>query len=133
MITSILALHIIVMATANLRSKLFQLLVIVGLFIQLPAVMLGPHTSLMLNHIDKPTKVNIFMEDRSPITIDDARFHPRYSQITATWELFATKLTKTQPRSPYPVLLGSTWSEGFPESQSPDWDIFWLNLRRHKP
>jgi hypothetical protein len=132
MITSILALHIIVMASANLRSKLFQLLVILGLLVQLPAVMLGPHTSLMLDHIKQPTKANIYTEDRSPITIDDLRFHPRYSQITATWELFATKLTKTQPRSPYPVLLGSTWSEGFREPPAADWDIFWLNLR-NKP
>jgi hypothetical protein len=134
MIASVLTLHIIVMAFADLRSRLIQLLIIAGLCIQLPAVLLGPHTSLMLNHIQKPTKVNVYMGDRSPITIDDVRFHPRYSQVTATWELLATKITKRQPRSPDAVRLGTTWSEGFSEPPLADWDIFWFHLdRRSRP
>ncbi len=128
LITSILALHLVVMASVNLRSRVFQLLLVVALLVQLPAVMLGPHTSLMLDHLNKPTKANVYMDGNSLLTIDDVRFHPRYGQVTATWELFAQKLGKRQIRSRDAHLLGSTWSEGFQEPPSPPWDIFWLNL-----
>src|SRR5205807_261120 len=112
------------------------------------------------------SKFNIYREGTSPITIDDMRFHPRYSQVTASWELLLTKLTGRVPRSPAPWYVGSTWSEGLveltalpplsastvgllgsPHGQGPllaasalfpgrtkfpppQWDIFWLHLRR---
>jgi hypothetical protein len=129
---SVLALLAVVMLFARLNSPVFWLLALAGLLVQLPAVALGPHTSLMLQHELRPEKANIFLEGRSPITIDDTRFHPRYSQVTASWELLTAKLTGHVPRSPDPHLLGSTWSEGFAEPPQAGWDFFFLGLRGDK-
>jgi hypothetical protein len=129
---SVLALLAVVMLSARLRSPVFWLLALAGLCVQVPAVALGPHTSLMLQHAEGPEKASLFTEGRSPITLDDTRFQPRYSQVTATWELFAAKLTGRVPRSSDPRVLGSTWSEGFAEPPQADWDFFFLKLRQYK-
>jgi hypothetical protein len=125
---SVLALLAVVMLFARLNSPVFWLLAVVGLCVQVPAVALGPHTSLMLQHEGRPEKVNVYGEGRSPITLDDTRFHPRYSQVTATWELFAARLTGRVPHSADPKMLGSTWSEGFAKPPRAEWDFFFLRL-----
>jgi hypothetical protein len=131
LVPSVLALLAVVMLFARLNSPVFWLLAFAGLLVQVPAVALGPHTSLMLQHEGRPIKTDLGADGRSPITIDDTRFQPRYSQVTATWELFLMKLTGHVPRSSNPQLLGSTWAEGFAEPPLPEWDVFWLRLREH--
>jgi hypothetical protein len=129
MIPSVLALHLVVLLAQPLSSRLVWVLAAAGLCVNLPAVLVGPHTSLMVNHQQKPSRANISMDSRSPITLDDVRFHPRYSQVTASWELFIQKITGDIPRSEHPRIVGSTWLEGFREPPTADWDIFWLHLR----
>ena len=94
---SVLVLCGVVMLFARLRSPVFWVLALVGLAVQVPAVALGPHTSLMLQHEGRPVKADISGNGYSPITLDDTRFQPRDSQVTATWGLFAAKLTGRTP------------------------------------
>jgi hypothetical protein len=129
-IPSVLALLAVVLTYARLSSPWFWLLAALGLAVELPAVALGPHTSEMMQHLQKPTRINILKEGSSPITLDELRYNPRYSQVTATWELLVFKLTGHVPHSADPWLTGSTWSEGFPHLEPPPWDFFWLHLRR---
>jgi hypothetical protein len=128
-VPSVMALLTVVMLFARLTSPIFWALALAGLCVQLPAVALGPHTSLVLQHEGHPGKANIYMGSYSPITMDDTRFHPRYSQVTASWELLTAKLTGRVPRSPDPRMLGSTWSEGFANPPLAQWDFFFLMVR----
>jgi hypothetical protein len=115
------------------RGWAFWMLAVAGFVVQLAAVLVGPHETLMLLHTRQPVKQDMLQDSQSPITLDDMRFHPRYSQLTSTFELCWINLTGRVPRSRQPHLEGSTWSEGFDPALSSEmirWDIFWLHLHK---
>lgn len=83
----------VVVASDYINSRWFVVLALLGVLVELPAVLIGPHESLMLVHLRHPMKLDSNTLARSPITFADMHFDPRYSQITATWELLLYKLS----------------------------------------
>ena len=81
----------VVAASEYVHSRWFALLAVAGLIVQVPPLLIGPHNSLMAVHLRNPTKVDPNTRLRSPITLDDIRFNPQYSQITATFEMLLFK------------------------------------------
>src|SRR5205085_112108 len=55
-VLSTMAAHLTVAASPLASGLAFKLLVLVGLGMQLPPVLMGPHSSLMLNHSAHPRK-----------------------------------------------------------------------------
>jgi hypothetical protein len=135
-ILSTMAAQIVIAASPLASGMAFKVLVLLGLLAQLPPVLMGPHTSLMLNHAAQPQKADIYLRSRSPITLDDVRFHPRYSQVTATFELLGLKAFGARPSAHDQRLTGSSWLESFDPPLVPTdlaWDLFWLHLRDNRP
>lgn len=83
----------VVAASDYVDSRWFAALALLGVLFELPGVLLGPHYSLMLVHLRNPMKTDSTTHVRSPVTFADMHFDPRYSQITATWELLLFKLS----------------------------------------
>jgi hypothetical protein len=81
----------VVAASEYVHSRWFALLAVAGLIVQVPPLLIGPHNSLMAVHLRNPTKVDPNTHLRPPITLDDIRFNPQYSQITATFEMLLFK------------------------------------------
>lgn len=79
-------------ASDYVDSRWFVVLAMLGVLIELPAVLLGPHTSLMLVHLRHTTKIDATMNSASPITFADMQINPSYSPVSATWELLLFKL-----------------------------------------
>ena len=122
-------------ASASTAPRIWRwawwLLVLAGLMVEMPAVLIGPHASVLLTHERKPTKMSFDCGMRSPITLDDERFMPACSQVVATWELLELHFTGRISHAVYPYLTSSTWIESFdPPLRRSDvpWDIFWLHL-----
>lgn len=90
-VTATIVCLIVVAASDYMHSRWFAMLAVLGALMQIPPVLIGPHSSLMLVHLRKPMKTDTGTIDRSPITLDDMRFDPSYSQITATCELLLFK------------------------------------------
>ena len=66
MVVSTMALLVVVMQAIPARSRLLWVLVTIGLCVELPPVLLGPHTSLVLQARRRPTKVDLYLGTRSP-------------------------------------------------------------------
>jgi hypothetical protein len=82
----------VVAASDYVSSRWFAALAMLDVLVELPGVLLGPHNSLMLVHLLNPMKTDANTHLRSPITLDDMRFDPKYAQVTATSELLLFKL-----------------------------------------
>jgi hypothetical protein len=124
----------VVAASSYLKSRWFVILATAGFVVQIPPVLIGPHTSLMAVHLRSPMKTDPISDLRSPITLDDMRFNPQFSQITGTFEMLFFKISdgklggKTRflysfdpPLQPKDVPLDLVWlhlhrKEGTPEN-----------------
>jgi len=83
----------VVAASSYLKSKWFVILATAGFIVQIPPVLIGPHSSLMAVHMRNPMKTDPISDLRSPITLDDIRFNPEFSQVTATFDMLLFKLS----------------------------------------
>ena len=106
--------------------RTFVALAIAGFLIQLPPLLLGPHTSLMLDHLRQPAAT------RGSIShaLKEIRWNPADSQITDTFELLFLKL------APARWLTGATWLASFDPPLRPadiPWDVFWIHRPGHSP
>jgi hypothetical protein len=132
LVASTMACLAVVGASELAVSNWFPLLTLAGLLVELPPVLLGPNTSLMLDHVRNPMKTDPETKARSPITLDDIRFDPRYSQVTSTVELLMFKLSNGHlaassafissfdpPLGPSDILVDIFWLDPFPHRQAP--------------
>jgi hypothetical protein len=113
-----------VVASDYINSRWFVVLALLGVLVELPGVLIGPHESLMLVHLRHPMKLDSDTLARSPITFADMHFDPRYSQITTTWELLLFKLSDGE------LEASSSYISSFvPRLQPTDIkiDILWLH------
>ena len=118
----------VIVASDYARSRWFVVLAMLGVLIELPAVLMGPHSSLMLVHLRETDPIT---SARSPITLDDMRFDPKYSQVTATVELLLFKISGGR------LEASSAFLSSFDPPLRPDqieFDILWLhpNLNRRR-
>jgi hypothetical protein len=93
LIAATMACLAVVAASDYIHSRWFVALALLGVLVELPGVLIGPHESLMLVHLRHPMKTDSYTLARSPITFADMHYDPHYSQITATWELLLFKLS----------------------------------------
>lgn len=140
LLLSMMSGHLLVLIPGLYRTRVFKLLVAVSFSIQLLPVLIGPHTSLVTGYIRKPMKNEIMLvtQHRGPISYDDVRFNPKYSQITQTWQLLRLKVLGTRTEysknthvgTPY-TLVGTSWIESFDPPLTRDEvpiDLLWYNL-----
>jgi hypothetical protein len=82
---------ITIAASGVSRTRFFIAAAIAGLCLQLPPVLIGPHTSIM---IDRTRAVSVPGPARAPfmLSLDDMHFIPAYSQITNTANLLLLKI-----------------------------------------
>jgi hypothetical protein len=114
--------QLVVLLSSFWNRRLLVALVTLSLGIHLLAAIIGPHTSLITGYLRQPMKSDITLvrEQKTPITYDDIRFNPKYSQITQTWQLFALRIfglrieyaDNTHIGTPF-TLVGSSWIESF--------------------
>lgn len=122
LILSMMAGQIVVVVSRFALTKTFAALAAVSFCIHLMAVIIGPHTSLVTGYLREPAVEDILLTrvHTSPVTYDDIRFNPKYSQVTQTWQLLCLKLfgvrveyaDNTHVGTPY-TLVGSSWIESF--------------------
>jgi hypothetical protein len=116
-----------VAASNYLHSRWFAVLAAAGFLVQIPPVMLGPHSSLMAVHLRNPTKTDPYTSLRSPITLDDMRFDPEFSQIIATFDMMVFKISRGK------FERASSFLSSFDPPLEPEdipLDIVWFHLRR---
>ena len=129
MVVATMACLAVVAASDYLDSRWFAALAIVGMLVELPGVLIGPHQSLMLVHLRQPRKIDADTHERSPITFSDMEFDPRYSQVTASWNLLLFKLSDGR------LEASSSYLAAFePRIHPADLaiDILWLHPRPHR-
>ena len=122
LILSMMVGQIVVVTSRVAMTKTFAALAAVSFAIHLMAVIIGPHTSLVTGYLRQPMIEDIMLtrEHSSPVTYDDIRFNPKYSQVTQTWQLLCLRLfgvrieyaDNTHVGTPY-TLIGSSWIESF--------------------
>ncbi len=117
-----------VAAQRNLNVRAFYALCALGLVVHLPALLLGPHTGLMMVHTKVPFRHN-YQANSTLLDIEDLRFNPRYSPVSINFELLELKLVGAA--SP-PARLDRDWTflQSFAPSltsESVNWDILWLS------
>jgi hypothetical protein len=127
-ILAMMAALIVIAASRWAGTRWFVGLTALGALLQLPPLLMGPLTSIMIDHTREVTKSAGWSERRAPITLDDVLFDPAYSQVTNTIELLCFELA---PETPW--LRRTSWLAGMTpplERRQIDLDIFWLNPRR---
>jgi len=120
---------IVVAASDYLGSGRFIALAILGVLIELPAVLMGPHNSLMLLHSRQPMTTDLSTSVRRPITLDDIRFDPKYSQVIDTIELLLFKVSNGRLEG------SSSFLSSFDPPLRPDdieIDVLWLHPNLHR-
>jgi hypothetical protein len=119
----------VVTASEYVNSRWFAVLAMLGVLVELPGVLIGPHQSLMLVHLRHPMKTDAATDLRSPITFADMQFDPRYSQIAASWELLLLKLSGGR------LDTSSSYLASFEPRLRPEdigIDILWLHPNPHR-
>ncbi len=137
--------QLVVVASAFGSNRLLYPLVGAGFLVQLPAILMGPHTSLILSQKYLEEGCEIRGTCESPVSLDDIHFDARLGQVPASFELLFYKLTghvvgndsvyRTRSSNgsitPKPSWLGRFRPP--PEHSRLNWDIFWLGLSRKTP
>lgn len=144
LLLSMMAGQILVLISGLYKTRAFKLLVAVSFVIHLLPVLIGPHTSLVIGYLRKPMKNEIMLVDErlGPITYEDIRFNPKYSQITQTWQLLRLKVLGTRTEysknthvgTPY-TLVGTSWIESFDPPLTREEvpiDLLWYNVLRKR-
>jgi hypothetical protein len=119
----------VVAASDYITSLWFVTLAMLGMLVELPGVLLGPNDSLMLVHLLNPMKTDSETHLRTPITLDDMRFDPQYTQVTATCELLLFKLSGGR------LEASSSYLASFDPRLRPaeiEIDILWLHPHPHR-
>jgi hypothetical protein len=125
LVTATMVCLVVVVALDDIRSPCFVTLALVGSLIQVPPLSIGPHSSLMAVHLRNPTKIDPITRILSPITLDDTRFNPVFSQVTARFERLFYKISNGRLEGEI-TFLSSFESPLRPEDIQID--IFWLFL-----
>jgi hypothetical protein len=126
LVLSTMAALVVVAASDWSATRWFAGLAALGVALQLPPALMGPATTIMYDHALKP----VVLRDSgapSPVTLDDLRFNPAYSQVTNTIELL---LLRTLPGDRQ-WLQRTAWLGGFnPPLERRDlrFDVLWLRL-----
>ncbi len=120
----------VVAASSYLRSTWFVVLAAAGFLVQIPPVLIGPHSSLMVVHLHNPMKTDPITHLRSPITLDDMRFDPQFSQVTTTFEMLLFKISNGRLERATQFL--SSFEPPLRPEDMP-LDIVWLHLHRNRP
>jgi hypothetical protein len=133
LIPAVLLAHALIVVTVRRQSIAFVALAAVGLAVQIPPLLIGPHVALVLMRDHSTRKPNMDQPlTYSPLMMDDMRFNPRYSQMAATGELLWLRLTGQTLHASNPV--ASTYVESFsPALNSADvpWDLFPVLIHQH--
>ena len=74
------------------RTRWFRVLAGIGLVLQLPPLLIGPHTVILIDHQRPTAQSSDWTQARGPLTLDDVRFNPAYSQVTNTADLLLLKM-----------------------------------------
>ena len=130
-IYAILVALIVIAASGVSRTRFFSGAAIIGFGLQLPPVLLGPHTTIMIDRLRTVTVPGPSAGAALPLTLDDVHFIPAYSQVTNTANLL---LLKIAPQAP--SLLHTAWINGvFPplDPQQIPIDLFWVNWPHRHP
>ena len=125
LIYAILVALIVIAASEVSRTRFFIGAAIVGFGLQLPPVLLGPHTTIMIDRLRTVTVPGPSAGAALPLTLDDIHFIPAYSQVTNTANLL---LLKIAPHAQ--SLLHTAWMNGINPPLDPRQipiDLFWLN------
>jgi hypothetical protein len=88
-----------------------------------------PHSSLVLVHLRHPMKSDPTTLSRSPMTLDDIRFDPKYSQVTSTVELLLFKFSGEK------LEASSSFLESINQPLLPDEiriDVLWLHFKLNR-
>lgn len=118
---------IVIAASSWARSRWFWALAVAGGLLQLPPLLMGPFTTLMIDHTRQVTKFNEWTKRAEPVTLEDMRFDPAYSQVTDTIELLLLKSILAND-----WLNRSQWLSGMTPPLGADevtLDILWLHPR----
>lgn len=118
---------VVVAASSWASSKWFAALAALGFIVQLPAMLMGPITSVMIDHSRKITYKATWPDETVPVTLDDVRFNPSFSQVTNTTELLLFKIAPG-----WKCLSQTQWLSGMTPPLAEDQvklDIFWFRLK----
>jgi hypothetical protein len=121
---------LIVIATSDIsRTKFFTAAAIAGFCLQLPPILIGPHTTIMMDRLRTVT-VPGASGSSHPLTLDEVHFVPAYSQVVNTANLLLLKI------APHAHWLGQTaWIKGLNPPLGPrgaSIDLFWINAQHHR-
>jgi hypothetical protein len=122
-----LAALIVIAASDISRTGFFTAAAIIGFFVQLPPVLIGPHTTVVLDRLCTVTVSS--NGDSHPLTLDETLFIPAYSQLANTANLLLLKIAP-QAES----LRQTAWVSGINPPIDPHQfpvDLFWFNPPHH--
>ncbi|HVA69693.1 MAG TPA: hypothetical protein VNF45_10290 [Candidatus Binataceae bacterium] len=124
-ILSTLAALIVVAASDWAATKWFTALAVCGLVLQMPPALMGPHTSVMLDHTREASRARSWSGEPVCANLDDLRFNPACSQVTNTAELLLMKMLPGNKE----WIARTAWIAGMRPELTPDeisYDLLWL-------
>ena len=118
-----LAALLTIAATDSARTRWFALLAIVGFLVQLPPLLIGPHTVILMDH-GRLVEGGDWSSAAMPLSLDQVRFDPAYSQLVNTTNLLLLKILPSSR-----TLQSTRWMTSEPPvSTNIPIDILWVRL-----
>ncbi|HXZ80829.1 MAG TPA: hypothetical protein VEG30_12930 [Terriglobales bacterium] len=121
------------------RRVLTASVVLIGLCIQIPAVLVSGLEYVVAVHDFTLKRKAMYVEGWNRIDVDDVRFNPRYSQIVGNYELLRLKVGKarisgfseTEEQTGTP-LEQSLREKKIPQTGTCSLDLIWCGIHRQK-